>query len=252
MSTWFTWAFSGIGVYLLGYLTRLLYERLEKGLAAYREGYFCPHTLTYFSHGPQSPDGSVYLNTKRIMTLKALRSTSFEVSYPVKTRGKIDQALSLSHPNMMSIVKKDNSDRNTLQIEGATQGQYFIVASESERTITPDTIRSRPSSCDKVLTTLFERRLDQGVNLDFAGTRIVAKTDAVKLIVEFDPSNCPDEVFPINIAEDGTILREENNGDFIAAKNTTQNQRPFFVYRLNNPPLRSGFYLWWKWPEARA
>lgn len=249
MQPWYTWAFSGIGCALFGYLINVIQRYFEKGLKAYRMGYYSPNTIVYFSHGSLKEDNTLDVRARRIMTLCSLKNTSFKVSYPITTRGTINSTTSLSHPDMMNLVSEKKGGINSIEIDGAVRNQYFIIASESDRTITPGIIKNRPGYADKVLTTLFEKRLDQGLNRDFSGTRIVAKTDAVKLMVEFDPECCPERVYPIHISEDGVILRGEENNDYISPKYSSSNQRPFFIYRLNSPEINSGFYLWWEWPD---
>ena len=39
MTPWYTWVFSGVGVYAAGYITAALRRYLGKGLQAYKQGY---------------------------------------------------------------------------------------------------------------------------------------------------------------------------------------------------------------------
>ena len=244
--TWFidgvTSILSAIIVFFLGVLVGWFRRFKEIGIKNYRDGFTIPNTHTYFRHG-RLDDNRVPLTVRKIMSIKCLKTKELSIGYPVFTTGKIDESVSLSDPGRMELTKPNEIEgRNSLNITGKRNTQYLIVV-ESKRTVFPNIMCNHPD--DKVLASLIKKRI-KTENHDFCGTRIIARTSSLRIIVEFSNSFKPDFVHPIQINEHGEIIRDEKSTDFVTA---VRKDGTLFILDLHQPELNSGVYVWWEWPN---
>lgn len=226
------------------------YIRFSRDPITKKIGYYCPSTLSYYRHGPLCGE-EVDLIVRRILTVRVADSNrDILVQYPVFTTGGMNASYSLSDPERMTVLDRgENSGYAKLNISKGKVGSQHLVASESNRTSYPWKKSNRPSAENVVINSLLEKRITSD-DRDFSGTRIVAKTSHVRLIVEFDKEFCPSAVHPIQISQDGEILRDERSHDFVLLKpEESKRKSQIFVLDLENPDPLSGVYLWWTWPE---
>lgn len=238
------WLFSGIGVFLLGLLLGGIHQLSKNGLTEFIDGYYVPNTLSYFRHSTLVGT-YVALTARRIMSIHALRTKKLLIKYPIFSTGTLENAVSLSDPGCMKLIKPNEVEGyNSLEIVAKRKEQY-LIASESKRIVYPDKMCNAPSEFNKVIHSLIKHRITSPKH-EFNGTRVVAKTRSLRIIVEFDPTFKPDYVHPIQIKEDGNIMRDEKSSDFVMA---VRKDGTLFILDLHRPDVNSGVYLWWKWPE---
>jgi hypothetical protein len=238
------WIFSGIGVFLLGLLIGWIREIRKNGFKEYKDGFFIPNTLSFFRHGDLD-EYKVPLIARRIMSVKSLRNKKLLIKYPIFTTGTLDAAVSLSDPGRMKLIQPSEVEsHNSIEIISRKNAQYLIV-SESKRTSFPTKMCNPPSEFNKVIHSLVENRIKTEKH-DFCGTRVIAHTRSLRIIVEFSSKFKPNFVHPIQIDENGNIIRDEKSTDFIMA---TQRDGTLFIVDLHEPEVNSGVYVWWEWPD---
>jgi len=240
------WIFSGIGIFILGFLFTLIKTYQDIAIKNIFNGYYFPISLSYFCYGSPS-NGKIPHISRRILSVCALRNKKISIKWPVYSAGSIESGVSLSDPGRMKMIKSsDHEGKYNLEIV-AEKGCHYLVISETKINISLNESKT-PSEHNKVLYTLFTKRNFTNKN-SFSGTRIIGKTDTVRIIIEFSGSIKPIRVNPIQIDSSGKIIRDEKNKDFVIAEHLNET---YFVMDLRKPKEGSGIYLWWEWQNFDA
>ncbi len=238
------WLFSGAGITALAIIWFLSKELYKLSWKYRRVGFFIPHSLSYFRHSELN-NNCVNLKAKRIVSIHAVANKSITIQYPVNTVGKLNSAISVSDPGTMQVLEPgQNSGMNSIKIK-AQKGAQYIVASESDRTVSPFETNRKPQKENLVISTLIKTRVSSAAH-DFVGSRVIGRTNTQRIVVEFSENYKPNHLNVVQISEDGSILRDEKSNDFIKANHKNGS---LFVVELHSPEENSGLYVWWEWPE---
>ena len=239
------WLFSGAGITALVIIWHLSKELYKLSWKYRKAGYFIPNSLSYFRHGELIGE-LVELKAKRIVSVHAVANKNVSIDYPVNTIGNIESAMSVSDPDTMQIIDPgQNTGQNSLEIK-AKQGNQYIVASESTRSVSPYKENKKPKKENIVISSLVEKRLTTSRH-DFVGARVIGKTNTQRIIVEFSESYKPDFLNVIQISKDGEVLKDENSKEFVQA---THKNGCLCIVELHSPEPDSGIYIWWEWPTS--
>lgn len=204
--------------------------------------YTIPSTLIQFEHSEVDEKNEILLKVLRVSTICFTKDGDVDVSTTMRSTSKISSCRSISNPiNTSSYGIGDSKGGHKVKFHAVKKGQEEIIVFESVRSLSYGKDKKVVFEEDEIMKMLFSSILVTEYH-QFAGTRILAPTDRIRILLIFSSQLFPDKIETVQINSRGQT-------ETLIARKELCRERNLWIIEFDNPKLGCGVYAYWIWPH---